>query len=74
MGEGYFDPWRAGLERDCRTCRYSIGAPDGHHLWCEKHRLVVVFPCERWEREAGADDALTAYTTPPDARPPEVSA
>jgi hypothetical protein len=54
-GEGYFNPWRGAPERDCRTCRYAIGRPDGIHLWCEKHRLVVVFPCGWWEREAGAD-------------------
>jgi hypothetical protein len=30
--------------------------PDGHHLWCAKHRHVVVFPCGWWEREAGADE------------------
>ena len=23
---------------------------DGFHLWCERHRLVVVFPCGWWER------------------------
>jgi hypothetical protein len=55
MPEAYFSPWQEGLERDCRTCRYSIGQPDGIHLWCERHRLVVVFPCGWWEREAGAD-------------------
>ena len=28
----------------------------GIHLWCEQHRLVVVFPYGWWEREAGADE------------------
>jgi hypothetical protein len=55
MGEGYFNPWRDASERACATCRYSSGMPDGHHLWCEKHRHVVVFPCGWWERAAGAD-------------------
>ena len=44
------------LEQNCRTCRYSIGQPDGVHLWCELHRLPVVFPCGWCEREAGADE------------------
>jgi hypothetical protein len=22
----------------------------GFHLWCERHRLLVVFPCGWWER------------------------
>ncbi len=56
MPEAYFNPWREAQERDCRTCRYSIGQPDGVHLWCERHRLVVAFPCGWWEREAGADE------------------
>jgi hypothetical protein len=29
------------------ACGYSIGQPDGAHLWCKRHRLVVVFPCGR---------------------------
>jgi hypothetical protein len=41
-------------ERDGRTCRFSIGRPDGLHLWCKRHRLVVVFPCW-WERESGTE-------------------
>ena len=32
------------------------GTEDGHHVWSERHRLVVVFPCGWWEREAGAGD------------------
>ncbi len=42
-------------KRACRTCRYAISARDGWHLWCEKHRLVLVFPCGWWKREAGCD-------------------
>jgi hypothetical protein len=49
MREGYFSPWEGATERDYHTCRYSIGTPDGWHLWCERHRLVVVFPCGWWE-------------------------
>jgi hypothetical protein len=61
VAEGYFSPWRGVLERDCHTCYYSIGTPDGHHLWCQRVRQVVVFPCGLWEREAGADEeAATA--------------
>ena len=43
-----------------RPLRFSVGPggsvcgsaarPDGHHLWCERHRLVVVFPCGWGER------------------------
>jgi hypothetical protein len=53
MAEGYFTPWREASEHDCHGCRYSIGRPDGFRLWCERHRLLVVFPCGWWEREAG---------------------
>ena len=45
MSEGYFSPWEGISERDCRTCRYSVGQPSGVHLWFEQHQLVVVFPC-----------------------------
>lgn len=45
MGEGYFSPWRDVPEQDYRTCRHSIDRPDGVHLWCERHLLVVVFAC-----------------------------
>jgi len=57
MLEGYFSPWQGAPSRDCQTCRHAIGTPDGHHLWCERHRLVVVFPCGWWERKAVSDDA-----------------
>ena len=32
-------------ERACPTCRHLIGTPDGRHLRCERHLLVLVFPC-----------------------------
>jgi hypothetical protein len=32
----------------------SIGTPDGWHLWCARHLIVVVFP--RGQREPGADE------------------
>jgi hypothetical protein len=41
MAEGYFTPWRDAPDRACRTCAASIGTPDGGHLWCERHRIVV---------------------------------
>ena len=56
MAEGYFSPWGGTVDRDCRTGRYSIGRPDGVHLWCEWHRIVAAFPCDLWERTAGTDD------------------
>ena len=56
MTEGYFSPWRNTTLGACRTCQHAIGTPDGWHLWCARHRIVVVFPCARWEREPGADE------------------
>ena len=38
-----------------RLHRTAIGTSHSWHLWCERHRLVVVFPCGWWEREARAD-------------------
>ncbi len=52
----YFNPWRDGLERDCRTCTYSAWY-DGTHMWCEWHRIVVVMPCGCWKRGAGCDES-----------------
>jgi hypothetical protein len=52
---GYFNPWRNPPDRDCRTCRFSIGMRDGAHLWCQRHRQVTVFSCACWEREPGTD-------------------
>jgi hypothetical protein len=37
----------AGREKSAEVMTGTYGA--------RKHRLVVVFPCEWWEREAGAD-------------------
>ncbi|MET0381445.1 MAG: hypothetical protein ABWZ94_06050, partial [Methyloceanibacter sp.] len=48
-----FSPFAGSESRSCRTCTASIGTPDGWHLWCECHRLVVVFPCGWWEWAAG---------------------
>jgi hypothetical protein len=50
-----FEVREARLLRD-RTA--SIGTPDGWHLCCERHPLVVVFPCGWWEREAGAEKGI----------------
>jgi hypothetical protein len=52
---GYSNPWRGTAERDCHTCRFSIGMPDGVHFWCERVSLVVVFACGFWEREGGTE-------------------
>ena len=48
-----FSPW-GDARLTCATCAHSVGY-DGTHLWCEKHRIVVVMPCGAWEREPGAD-------------------
>ncbi len=52
-------PW-SGRKAGCKALRQStrprtaaIDQPDGVHLWCERHRLVVVFPCGWWERKPG---------------------
>jgi hypothetical protein len=58
MVVGYFSPWRDDEQRVCRTCAHAIGTADGWHLWCERHRIVVVFPCALWEREPGADKPM----------------
>lgn len=68
MPEGYFTPWQVDLERECRTCRHSIGTPDGWHLWGEPHRLVVVFPCG-WRDAGGECDAGCAWPAPRGDRP-----
>jgi hypothetical protein len=51
------------VKRRSRLCRYcltrfdqAVRTFDCWHLWCERYRLVVVFPCGWWEREAGADE------------------
>ena len=38
------------------------------HLWCERHQIVVVYPCGLWEREAGVDKAHDSGRAD-DARP-----
>jgi hypothetical protein len=48
----YFSPFAGAAEHSCRTCQDSIGTPDGWHLWCERHWIMVVFPCAWWAREA----------------------
>ena len=53
----YFNPWRNALDRDCHTCRFSIGVRDGTHLWCCRHQQVTVFGCGWWEREPGTEPA-----------------
>jgi len=51
----HFTPWRAADDRSCWTCAHAIGY-DGVHLWCERHRVVVAFPCPCWERGARRDE------------------
>jgi len=41
-------------EQRCGTCRYAIGW-DSVHVFCQRARIVAVFPCGHWEREAGCD-------------------
>jgi len=48
-----FSPFASSESRSCRTCASSTGTPDGWHLWCARHRIVVVYPCGLWERAAG---------------------
>ena len=60
MGGGYFNPWQDAKERACRTCRHAIGMRDGHHVWCESHRQVLVYACASWEREAGTEQRQDA--------------
>ena len=31
MRTGYFNPWRNAPDRECRSCRFSIGMRDGTH-------------------------------------------
>ncbi len=55
MAAATFSPWRDNSARDCRTCVHAMGREDGVHIWCLRHRLVVVFPCGWWEREPGIE-------------------
>lgn len=41
-------------EQRCSTCRHAIGW-DSVHVFCQRARIVSVFPCGHWEREAGCD-------------------
>ena len=51
----FFHPFGASdAQRSCATCRHSIGW-DSVHVFCQRARIVSVFPCGHWEREAGCD-------------------
>jgi len=71
-----FSPFAGSESRSCGTCAASIGTSDGWHLWCSRHRIVVVYPCGLWELAPGADDfkavrpsgALAQSTTERNAR------
>lgn len=40
------------VDWECRTCTHSIEHGE-HHLFCNVHGIVSVYPCGRWERGAG---------------------
>jgi len=49
----HFSPFRgAADDASCRTCAHSVGLLDGHHLFCQRARIVPVCPCGSWERTA----------------------
>jgi len=51
----HFHPFaESDAARSCASCRHSIGW-DSIHLYCQRARIVSVFPCGHWEREAGSD-------------------
>ena len=51
----HFSPFPKDYDRlNCRTCAHGRDR-DGLHLWCERHRVVVVMACGCWEREPGTD-------------------
>jgi len=50
----HFSPW-VDSDRNCSTCRYSIGM-NGPHLFCQRHEIVVTMACGSFERAPGADD------------------
>ncbi|MDX1376142.1 MAG: hypothetical protein R3357_11295 [Burkholderiales bacterium] len=50
----FFSPFGAAEGRSCATCRHSIGW-DSVHLFCQRARIVPVYPCGHWAREPGAD-------------------
>jgi hypothetical protein len=51
MAEGYFTRWQMASEHDCHSCRYSIGRPDGFHLWCERHRRAARRSARSYKRD-----------------------
>lgn len=50
----FFSPFGVPEARACATCRHSIGW-DSVHVFCQRARIVSVYPCGHWEREAGCD-------------------
>jgi hypothetical protein len=51
----HFHPFgESNAARSCASCRHSIGW-DSVHVFCQRARIVAVFPCGHWEREAGSD-------------------
>jgi len=52
---GHFRPFKESDEpRSCNHCRHAIGW-DSVHVFCRRARIVAVYPCSHWEREAGCD-------------------
>jgi hypothetical protein len=51
-------PWRGVVERDCRTCRDSVGTPDGWLLGCE---CLLIVPL----RAVGAGPGRMSAVAPP---------
>jgi hypothetical protein len=51
----FFRPFGNGAtDQSCASCRHSIGQ-DSVHVYCQRARIVPVYPCGHWEREAGCD-------------------
>ncbi|KPK05885.1 MAG: hypothetical protein AMJ64_10585 [Betaproteobacteria bacterium SG8_39] len=51
----FFHPFgERATDRRCAACRHAIGW-DSVHVFCQRARIVSVYPCGHWEREAGAD-------------------
>jgi len=51
----YFRPFgESGPRRSCSTCCHAVGW-DSVHVFCQRARIVSVYPCGHWEREAGCD-------------------
>jgi len=51
----HFSPWTDNDQRSCWICAHVSGY-DGVHLWCVRHRLVVVDASPWWARGAGCDE------------------